>query len=741
MILRRPPSSGLAPTASLPLRPKIVTHTLFKETPSNCSESPSPCDTEGYNGSEPEEEEAVVISPLSPIPKGEWVGSITLFATSHNTCGKCGDWSDINPADRVSPSIQPLPIKREAYAIICGRSKAIDGNCKLVHLWLQDKSLVTALKPIFRNHLYCDPASLRAPFHPFSQQWSVFEQIVADEPFGPTEKNLRLLRTILKPAVDDAVNACQTLTASGRIAYGFLREAFVPGEIVLAKTDDGCLIAGRLGSMYRVEFGAISYWRLDVFHFDWDGIKGVIKPKSYEVKPYSGTRALVDLDIMPLHHHHEKDQIRMELIARGRKFESLRHGVHFMYYAGKGKDPNRPGQDCDVEEFSVMLDEPMVVATKYFHDYEWSYPRASQPASKLNAQDIVAMCKPKVDDLGFPHCRTLYGGTHSISHSHKDYSPPDAEPDPSRWTDDHCLMAFPYIRAFSESRKTWYKVNVNQMSDIAWKIGDMEKVILNEHSKYLMRCATHKLRLSRDGGEAANCGMGLFTVLLYGAPGTGKMTTVKADFEVVLNKSTNHENAACEEQGLLPYKFDAAALASIPSDFKQELEYALRRCTHFKIPLVVRNAHHILGNAEDGSEQNMASSSQYYYNILIVFFEETEGFNGLVLLITNQNETFPPAIESRIDARLHYSQFSKEVRAQIWSNELDKDRIAKRDVAELASHQLDGRQIKGVIKTARLLAETDRDQITSPATINAKYLQEALYIRLQGWEALDMQDN
>jgi hypothetical protein len=70
------------------------------------------------------------------------------------------------------------------------------------------------------------------------------------------------------------------------------------------------------------------------------------------------------------------------------------------------------------------------------------------------------------------------------------------------------------------------------------------------------------------------------------------------------------------------------------------------------------------------------------------------------------------AYESRIHLTLNYAELDKPSRRQVWSNFLSRktgsneaSMITDADLDRLAKVQLNGRQIKNVLKTAQLLAD------------------------------------
>lgn len=90
-----------------------------------------------------------------------------------------------------------------------------------------------------------------------------------------------------------------------------------------------------------------------------------------------------------------------------------------------------------------------------------------------------------------------------------------------------------------------------------------------------------------------------------------------------------------------------------------------------------------------------------------------------MLLTTNRIATIDPAFNSRVDVAISYDDLNAELRLHIWENFIDKlrnDGAAIDDssldasaLKSLAKHELNGRQIKSLVKTAQLLARS-KDQ-------------------------------
>ena len=92
-----------------------------------------------------------------------------------------------------------------------------------------------------------------------------------------------------------------------------------------------------------------------------------------------------------------------------------------------------------------------------------------------------------------------------------------------------------------------------------------------------------------------------------------------------------------------------------------------------------------------------------------------EYYEGILILTSNRVGTFDEAFKSRIQLSLHYENLTKSQRIKIWKNffnrlkllpekKIDFDDVESY-VEELAEHDMNGRQIRNAITTARQLAQ------------------------------------
>jgi AAA+ superfamily predicted ATPase len=95
-----------------------------------------------------------------------------------------------------------------------------------------------------------------------------------------------------------------------------------------------------------------------------------------------------------------------------------------------------------------------------------------------------------------------------------------------------------------------------------------------------------------------------------------------------------------------------------------------------------------------------------------VFLRVLEYYSGILFLTTNRVATFDDAFKSRIHIPIRYTDLDFNSRLQIWRNFCSKVsggvNISDKEYNKLADHELNGRQIKNVIKAAESLAAFDK---------------------------------
>ncbi|KXX73550.1 ATPase family AAA domain-containing protein 3B [Madurella mycetomatis] len=107
-------------------------------------------------------------------------------------------------------------------------------------------------------------------------------------------------------------------------------------------------------------------------------------------------------------------------------------------------------------------------------------------------------------------------------------------------------------------------------------------------------------------------------------------------------------------------------------------------------------------------------------SLVSVFLRTLEYYDGVLILTSNRVGTFDAAFKSRIQVALHYPALDRPSRYQIWQNfiemlradgeDMDFDGIAAH-MDELADQEMNGRQIRNAVTTARQLAMFEKTTV------------------------------
>lgn len=171
------------------------------------------------------------------------------------------------------------------------------------------------------------------------------------------------------------------------------------------------------------------------------------------------------------------------------------------------------------------------------------------------------------------------------------------------------------------------------------------------------------------------------------------------------------------------YRLGVSDLGVSVADVERRFKCALTRCARWNAVLLIDEADVFLETRSTDSlvRNQMVSGecppkhrilSQVANAVLVVFLRHMEYYSGVLILTTNRYLSIDPAFESRVDITLGFSELDEAARAQIWRNFLEKDEgnegLGDDAIAILATMILNGRQIKSAVKTARVLAASEK---------------------------------
>lgn len=170
----------------------------------------------------------------------------------------------------------------------------------------------------------------------------------------------------------------------GHITYDLLWALFKPGSQVLATClgtkEPRCAIfdAGE-----EVTKNDETWFNLECRFLDYDGAKFGEAGIFLRVAKFRGSKSVESLEAFPLCYHPRHEQVRNNLIERGRKFRDLagshiRHCKGSAFFMNKGKP------------IKLKIDSRVGVDAKFFHEMQPNYSRPSLRDTGVKEKDGIA---------------------------------------------------------------------------------------------------------------------------------------------------------------------------------------------------------------------------------------------------------------------------------------------------------------------------------------------------------------
>ncbi|KAF1995862.1 P-loop containing nucleoside triphosphate hydrolase protein [Amniculicola lignicola CBS 123094] len=237
------------------------------------------------------------------------------------------------------------------------------------------------------------------------------------------------------------------------------------------------------------------------------------------------------------------------------------------------------------------------------------------------------------------------------------------------------IYVFPdKIVAFNLGSQKWVTLEVDQIREVSWNKRSFEYLVIDNESKELVQAlVTNQIARQQGNDMIERKGNGLI-ILLEGAPGAGKTFTAESVAEMA-------------ERPL--YRVTGGDIGTKPENAEKSLEGILYLSKIWGCVV-------LLDEAEMFLEQRR--TTDFKRNALVsVFFRNLEYYEGIVILTLSRVAAFDEAFKSRIRLSLHYEYLNQ---GQRWKNFLNHLKTMK-----LAKIEMNGRQIRNAITTARQLAK------------------------------------
>jgi SpoVK/Ycf46/Vps4 family AAA+-type ATPase len=191
---------------------------------------------------------------------------------------------------------------------------------------------------------------------------------------------------------------------------------------------------------------------------------------------------------------------------------------------------------------------------------------------------------------------------------------------------------------------------------------------------------------------------------LSGPPGVGKTMTAESVAEVMQ----------------VPlYAMSAGDLGSDAYKVESNLKDILRMIPKWGAVLLLDEA--------DVFMEARTSADLQRNELVSIFLRMLEYYEGILFLTTNRADEIDPAFESRIHVSLAYQNLDFTSRRHVWcqflARSVNTEVFSEGELDRLAAVELNGRQIKNMLKTAGLLAWSQKKDL------NFEHVQTVLNLR------------
>ncbi|OTA94097.1 hypothetical protein M434DRAFT_384647 [Hypoxylon sp. CO27-5] len=570
------------------------------------------------------------------------------------SCGITDDWQDEPRRERE------LKTYSDAGYLVRKTSKNGNGPWKIHSIVVQSHRIMEILRCSLDGYPGVSPAldtmTLFSPFESMFHRWDEFCRAIesADE---KVKRHIDGFFRIFEKELKPHFKILQDANKHGVIEHDHLWTIFGPNELIWWDIKQNHSI-GRVLYTKKVSKGS---FEIHCKQIVWDGFTLQDEECVLCICPFTGSRPVAEMYVVPLSRKPDGTTIKEVVLQRGKKFLALA-GCHYRIF--------------------VWIYRQFIQLHRHFI-------RSGHYREYLGLGLVKRQHKEDYDEEA--QDRPQWDGVRNRQESQAI--------DPASKDDSECLIYSPLVKGYSLTKKKWYKLFVSNISDITWDNSFDRLVLGSDEKELLLGFAETKLHRSTEFDDfVSGKGNGVI-ILLAGPPGVGKTLTAES---------------IADQMRVPLYPLSAGELGTSPEKVENRLYQALTLCQEWDAVLLLDEADVFL---ETRSTSNLQRNE-----LASIFLRLLEYFKGLMFLTTNRRDSIDPAFQSRIDLTIGYDDLAEDSRFGIWKNFIGENAnfqgAGESKLRDLASHEMNGRQIKNVVKLAGMLA-TRRKQSLDSTHLNA----------------------
>ncbi|KAF1931068.1 P-loop containing nucleoside triphosphate hydrolase protein [Didymella exigua CBS 183.55] len=635
---------------------------------------------------------------------GMKLGFKNLYSGKEDKKGRF-QWQDTIPEDIGDPVENSETAK---WALLVRNVKVYNDPTKVLSIHsivVQSPLLKKLLAGVLKNYpgvtVGLNRLEFSGKFEPLIHRWAELQAAISKlgsttEEQRTTKQHAELLQGILVKEFKGLIDTSQDMMSKGVMNFDLLWTLYQPGATIFSRQDGQETAMTLNTTRYGLDSKGVPCFWITGKYVDWDGTKFGTQKLNICIFVFTGTRAIGSLKAYPLDYHHDAKALRERLITRGAKAEGLA-GSNYRAYHGVAW---RMGQFGTKDKYNVK--GRIVIDTYGWNRFNPGSAVYIMPLTQKEAITEDSSSEMDEHDEDGEEVDEDEENEEEDDYDEDDGGMPidgrfadedDESTQPAPLTTDQRLICTPVLRGYSLKNKSWLNFFVNCVEDIEWQKDAFDRLVLPKNQKELILGFTESQRKNRDTFDDVIEGKGRgMIILLCGPPGVGKTLT---------------SEAVAEEMKVPLYLMSAGDLGFDPRLVETKLQDILEMCSRW-------NAVLLLDEADVFLEQR--SLHELERNKLVsIFLRVLEYYEGTMFLTTNRVETFDPAFQSRIHISLDYQELSIDSRKTVWDNFLNNSTqehtITAPQLSELARMNMNGRQIKNILKIARLLASRKEEKL------------------------------
>ncbi|KAL1607619.1 hypothetical protein SLS60_002553 [Paraconiothyrium brasiliense] len=593
------------------------------------------------------------------------------------------------------------------FALIVKREKIQedDGSSGLsLHsIKVQSPLIKTLLGPVFENYpgIKTSLKNLKftAPFREFFYRWKKFCQASKLSQHDENQSaHFKLLVDILSAEIKPHIEQVGDLLLNSVISFNYLWAIFEPGTEIYSLVD-GQHRLYRLTSSHYVQLSdRTKIFRLACQFVDTDGVNFGYNSTTLTIGEFADVIRIVDLTVLPAYMKPDIDLVRAQLTERGKKFESLK-GCHYKAYSGVYLLANASwgrSRRTTLQYGRIIVDDTMY--GRYNGGSEKSLEALDESNSGRPESSISSIFDLDDDEMNDTNAPPAYQAMrYAMQQARRREERVRSQANSASTTtlrEEHYVFCTSMVRGFCLISKEWVSLYVDNIAEILWNEEAFARLVLPHDYKRLIRGFVHMQLNSMDGFDDVMKGKGQgIIMLLSGEPGTGKTLTAES---------------VAEDMRSPLYSIGAGELGESADEVEGSLRRVLEISTKWGAVL-------LLDECDVFLEQRSSKSIQRN-KLVSVFLRLLEYYQGVMFLTTNRVDAFDPAFESRIHLTIQFPKLDFDSRLHVWrtfvrpksTKSKYASNIRDEDLQQLATKDLNGRQIKNIVKTARLLAASEK---------------------------------